>query len=264
MRSRLAVVPLLLLAVSACGQQTGAGRDADPQGVGGTYTADGLPAWAGGADRLGIDLGRHELHFSAGCNQFSGPVSWEVNGHFDAGPLAGTEMGCEPRAMRADEALADFFQRADHLTLDGNDIQISAGQDSIWFVPTGDQPGEQPAAVDLEGTTWRLTGIGEYDGDVGGMMSIPEDVTSFLLLEDGKLTFDDGCNTGFGQVRVTGDELVLSDVGGTLKGCLGSTGEVEQGVRRVLRDGRVTWSINAKHLTLLTEDHRFQLDYEAE
>jgi heat shock protein HslJ len=215
-------------------------------------------------DRLGIDLRTHELHFSAGCNQFSGPVTWEVDGDFAAGPFAGTEMGCEPRAMRADEALVDFFQRADHLELDGTDIQIMAGKEGIWFVPTSEQPGEQPAAVDLQGTTWRLTGIGEYSGDVGGMMSIPDDVTSTLRIQDGELTFDDGCNDGFGHVRVDGDELVLSGVGGTLVGCNGADGDAERGVLRVLRDGRVTWSVNGKHLMLLTKDHRFQLDYEAD
>ena len=264
MRSRVVLVVLLPLLLAGCGQETGGPRAEDPHGVGGTYTADGLPDWARGVDRLGIDLRSDELHFSAGCNQFSGPVKWEVDGDFSAGPFAGTEMGCEPRAMRVDDALVDFFQRADHLELDGTDVQIQAGDEGIWFVPTSEQPGEQPAAVDLEGTTWKLTGIGEYDGDAGSMMSIPNGVSATLQIDGGDLTFQTGCNDGFGQVRVDGDELVLSGVGQTLVGCLGPRGDVEQGVLRVLRDGRVTWSINGKHLMLLTKDHRFQLDYEAE
>ena len=232
--------------------------------MGGAYTADGLPEWGRGVDRLALDLGDDELHFSAGCNQFSGPVSWEANGHFEAGPLAGTEMGCEQRAMDVDAKLVDFFQRADHLTLDGNDISLRAGKEEIWFVPTSDQPWEQPAAVDLEGTRWTLTGFGEYSGDMGSMSSIPDGVTSTLLIEDGQLRFDDGCNDGFGRVRVDGGHLVLHDVGSTLKGCLGPEGDVESSVLRVLDAARVAWSINGKHLVLITTDHRYQLDYDAD
>jgi heat shock protein HslJ len=264
MRSRVVLALLLPLLLAACGEQTGPGRAEDRSGIGGTYTADGLPDWARGVDRLGLELSHDQLRFSAGCNQFSGSVTWEVDGDFSAGPLAGTEMGCEQRAMEADTKLADFFQRADHLELDGTDIRISAGDEGIWFVPTSEQPGEQPAAVGLEGTDWRLTGIGEYSGDVGGMMSIPDDVSSTLRIEDGELTFEDGCNTGFGHAVVEGDELVLSGVGGTLKGCPGPIGEIEQGVLRVLRDGSLAWSIDGKHLMLLTANHRYQLDYQAE
>lgn len=265
MRTRVGLAVLLLLLLAACGQQTRSPRAEDRQGVGGAYTADGLPEWGRGVDRLAMDLGRDELRFTAGCNQFSGPVTWEVNGHFEAGPLAGTEMGCEPAAMRADEALVDFFQRADHLTLDGNDISLRAGKEEIWFVPTSDQPWEQPAAVDLEGTPWRLTGIGEYSGDVGGMMSIPDSVSATLVLSSGDLQFGAGCNQGTGHYRIEGDELVLSDVGTTTLPCpVGRPGDLERGVLRVLGGGRVTWSITAKHLTLLTKDHRFQLDYEAQ
>jgi heat shock protein HslJ len=261
----LAVLPLTLLA--ACGDRSAAPVTHDGGArliVGGSYVAGGVPAWLKGVDRLELDLSKDELRFSAGCNQFSGPVTWEPDGDFRAGPLAGTEMGCAQRAMDVDAKLADFFQRADHLELDGTDIQILAGEEGIWFVPTSEQPGEQPAAVDLEGTTWRLTGVGEYDGDVGGMMSIPDDVTSTLQVDNGELRYDDGCNSGFGQVRVEADELVLSDVGGTVVGCQGAAGEIEADVLRVLRDGRVTWSISGKHLMLLTANHRFQLDYDAE
>lgn len=261
----MAVLVMSLLA--ACGEQAGAPRAEDPEqreGVGGTYSADGLPDWARGVERIGLELTRDQLRFSAGCNQFSGPVRWGVDGAFEAGPLSGTEMGCEPQAMRVDARLADFFQRADRLRLDGNDIEIRAGDEGIWFVPTSDQPGQQPAAVDLEGTTWNLTGIGEYDGDVGSMSSVPEGVESFLRIQDGELRFHDGCNSGFGEVRVDGDVLVLDGVGGTLMACGGPSGDVADGVRRVVRDGRITWSIGGKHLVLHSEDRRFQLDYEAE
>ena len=265
MRSRVVLTVLAMTVLSACGQQTVAPRAEDPTKADSvSYLAEGLPDWAGGVDRLELDLSHHEMRFSAGCNQFSGPVTWQADGDFEAGPLAGTEMGCEQQAMDADAKLADFFQRADHLELDGTDIQISAGGQGIWFVPTSEIAGEDPAAVELEGTQWTLTGIGEYDGDVGSMMSLPKDVTSTLRIDQGDLTFDDGCNDGFGHVRIDGDELVLSGVGVTLVGCLGPKGDVEQGVLRVLKDGRVTWSIDGKHLMLLTKDHRYQLDYQAE
>src|SRR5690349_12795886 len=264
MRSRVALL-LLLPVLVGCGQETsGSPAARDPQGIGGTYTADGLPDWARGVDRLGIELRRDELRFSAGCNQFSGPVAWEVGGTFDAGPLGGTEMGCEQRAMDVDARLADFFGRADHLELDGTDIRISAGDEGIWFVPTSEQPDEQPAAVELEGTTWRLTGIGEYDGDLGSMSSAPEGVSSSLRIEGSDLTFETGCNSGFGHVQVEGDELALRGIGATLVGCNGARGEVERGVLSVLSDGRVSWDVHGTHLTLLTEDHRHQLDYDAQ
>ena len=266
MRSRVGLpVLLLLLLPAACGQQTAAPRAEDPRGADGVADlADWLPGWAHGVDRLELDLSHDELRFTAGCNRFAGPVTWEADGHFKAGPLAGTEMGCEQRAMDVDAKLADFFQRADHLELDGTDIQISAGDEGIWFVPLSELPDQQPAAVDLEGTTWTLTGIGEYDGDMGSMMSIPKGVSASLQIDGGDVTFQTGCNDGFGKVRVDGDELELRGVGSTLVGCGGARGEVEKGVLAVMFEHRVSWSISGEHLTLLTKDHQHQLDYEAE
>lgn len=268
MRPRAAASLLLLLLLAACGTQTGGPRAEDPSNPAGadgvSYLANGLPGWAQGVDRLQLDLSRDELRFTAGCNQFSGPVTWEADGPFAAGPLAGTEMGCAQRAVDVDAKLADFFQRADHLERDGTDIRISAGDRGIWFVPASELPDEQPAAVDLEGTTWRLTGIGEYDGDVGSMMEVPKDSSLTLVVSGADIQFGTGCNTGSGHVSIEGDELVLSDVATTTLPCPRGPVDLESGVLAGLGGGRVTWSINDKHLTLLSANHKHQLDYEAE
>jgi heat shock protein HslJ len=120
--------------------------------------------------------------------------------------------------------------------------------------------GEPGDAGDLVGTTWRLTGIGERDGDSAGMMVIPDDVAATIRFEDGEVRYATGCNDGGGAAHIAGATINLGELEQTLVLCRGARGEVERGVTRVLQGkSTVSWSITGDELRLVTRDGRHEL-----
>lgn len=96
MRSVLGLASALLLAACAT----------TPPSVGGTWRAadvNGLPVT--GARPLTLTLGPDgRASGDAGCNSFSGTYAFRSRDRIDLGPLARTEMACEPRQVMEQEA----------------------------------------------------------------------------------------------------------------------------------------------------------------
>lgn len=264
---------LLLPLLAACGSQTEEPRASDPEPaapvVSGDYVAEGVPGWPDGAT-IRLTVGDGEIRFRGDCNEFSGPASWQLDGNrsatvdFDAGPFAGTELGCAPAAMARDDWMTRFFERASTITLDGTDVALRDERTEIWFVPAAETGGQEEPAVPLEGTDWRLTSIGADDGDTGSILEVPGSVRSTVSIADGNARFATGCNGGNAAVTVEGDELRVSPGMLTQVACTGIEDQVEAAVLRVWgRAGRVTWRISGESLTVSTRDGRHQLHYDA-
>jgi heat shock protein HslJ len=255
----MALLALVLVVTSAaCGERPDARGGADPgqDPVAGDYVSDSVPgpAFAGdGAPLLRMSLDGGEIRFSADCNTFFGTASWD-NGRFSVRDLGGTEMGCSPARHERDAWLLDFFSRADRVERDGTDLAVHAGRTTIWFVPAEEVGEDQSPAVRLEGTSWTLTAMAEYDGDTGSVGSVPAGVTATLRIEGGRVLFETGCNSGSGPVEVDGDTLRFGDLVVTLRGCLDARADVQRSVLRVL-DGSVTWSIAGRELRLRRGGH---------
>ncbi len=256
-----AALALLTLLVS-CGEENVQAFGEPTNGIGGEYVGHGpAPLFADGSEPIRLTLEDGEISFVAGCNHFSGTASW-TGGVLRTGGLGGTEMGCEPPLHRQDEWLVELFASAPTLELDGTDLAVRSGDGEVWFVPADEvsAPGD---ADDLVDTDWRLTGIGEYDGDVGSMMNVPEGVEATIRFTDGETRFSTGCNDGGGTATVEEDAITFGELAQTLVGCDGARGEVERGVTRVLRGGStVDWSIDGDTLTLRTRDGRHELVYQ--
>lgn len=249
-----------LLVLSGCGAREGGTTPDEPAGprvdpIAGEYLSDSVPGDPFATDPavvLRLKLADGEIRFSADCNTFLGTASWQ-DGRFDAGNLGGTEMGCSPQRHARDEWLVDFFSHADRIEESGDDIAIHRGSTTIWFVPAREVAGQR-AAVPLEGTHWELTTIGEYGADHGSMSSLPAGWFASLEVAGGRVSFDDGCNTGGGAVRVDGESLRFSDPVRTLKACAGAGEQVQRAMARML-EGEVAWSISGRELRLRKGGH---------
>jgi heat shock protein HslJ len=253
-------------ALTGCGVATGDPPAGDgDRGIGGDYVSDGAPnpPFAHGSPPIRLTLRDGEISFTASCNQFSGQATWDA-GVLRTGALGGTEMGCPGARQKQDEWMIDFFGSSPTLELDGTDIAVRSDEARVRFVPADEVPSGEPGdAHDLTGTEWRLTGIEERDGDSVGMMVVPRHVTATIRFDDGKVTFDTGCNAGGGAADIAGDTIQFGDLAQTLVGCNGAQGEVERGVTRVLRgETTVSWSISGGQLRLVTRDGRHGLVYQ--
>lgn len=270
------VLPATLLLLTGCGSTTpredDPGTRAAPQpgsaDLAGEYVGH-VPGWPDGTE-IRLTLGDGTIGFRADCNEFSGDARWKLrareedSGDFRAQRLGGTEMGCAPEAMERDQWMVDFFSSADTIALSGTDVALRAGSREVWFVPADEEAEVEPPAVDLVGTTWRLTGIEETDGDMSAMTIVPEDVDATLSLERRHADFTMGCNEAGADFTVEGDRLVLGEAMVTQVRCLGAVADVENAILRVLgRPGDLTWSIAGRELTLRTHDQCHALRYVA-
>jgi heat shock protein HslJ len=264
---RLASVGLVVLVavLSGCGEENVAGF-ADPGApngpVDGEYVGDGpVRVFPDGSEPIRLTLRDGEISFTAGCNQFSGQATWD-DGVLRTSALGGTEMGCPGARQAQDEWMVEFFGSSPTLERDGTDLAVRSDGEQLWFVPADEVASEDPGdEADLVGTTWRLTGVAERDGDSTGIMVIPDDVLATIRFEDHEVRIKPGCNEGGGPVRIEAgtitftDDIVLSTAA-----CPDARGEIERDVMRVLRD-TVKWSISGDELRLVTRDGRHELVY---
>ena len=258
---------VLAAALAGCGEESvqgfgDPGAPTDP--VSGEYIGDGpVRIFPDGSAPIRLTLRAGKVSFTASCNHFSGQATWD-GGVLRTSPLGGTEMGCPGAGQAQDEWMVDFFGSSPTLELDGTDLAVRSEEAKVWFVPADEMPSEQPGDVeDLVGTEWRLTQIGERDGDSVGMMVVPRRVTATIRFEDGEVTFETGCNAGGGAADISGDTINFGELAQTAVGCHGAQGEVERGVTRVLQGkNTVSWSISGDQLRLATRDGRHELVYQ--
>jgi heat shock protein HslJ len=261
MIGRIVGLALLLPLLAACGSDTATPGDADPDlAIGGDYVSNGLPAPFKDGDVMRLTLDDGSIGFQATCNSMSGNASWD-DGVLRVDSIGGTEMGCPGAGFDQDEWLVDFFSSEPAVALDGDDLSITRGDDTIWFVPAEEGGGAGPA-VPLDGTVWTLTGIEETDGDSVGITGVPGKVEATLTIEGQRMLVRAGCNRGSADVLVSDDRLELEPLALTKMACAGVAGEVERGVLQVLDGSPLTWRINGTQLRLENGDHALVYDAE--
>jgi heat shock protein HslJ len=265
---RLALVaPVLVLssALAGCGEDTGVAGDPGGARIEGDYVSDGAPdpPFPGDSEPIRLTLRGGEISFTAGCNHFSGRATWE-DGVLRTSALGGTEMGCPGRRQAQDDWMVDFFGSEPTGELDGTDLAVRSDRQKVWFVPEDEVASGEPGDIgDLVGPNWRLTGIGEHDGDSIGMLVIPDDVTATIRFDEKTMRFTGGCNSGGGRATVSADTITFGRIAMTVKSCPGAAGEVERGVTRALQGkSTVSWSISGDELRLRTSDGRHELVYQ--
>lgn len=124
-----------------------------------------------------------------------------------------------------------------------------SGDDDTTAVPEDDngESSEAPPDAPLLGTYWGLDGV-----DVADVTADPPpDTSAYVLIEEGNVEGQTGCNSFGGNAEVSEDNATVSfsQVIATKRGCSGDLGEMDQAMLSVLR-GEVTAEVSGDTLTL--------------
>jgi heat shock protein HslJ len=206
-----------------------------------------LQAVEGAELLVGIEVQLHFsgdfLSFSAQCNHMDGRYSIE-QAHLVVGSVGQTEMGCEPKAHEQDEWLSKFFTSKPALALDGAKLIVSSGSTRLSFLDREVADPDRP----LTGMTWE---VGTYiDGDTAmGLMGIESPRITFAA--DSSWQARGTCLEGTGTYTVSGDQLTLANARFVETACKEDNDkEAAAFVRSVLVDGALSYTIDARQLTL--------------
>ena len=251
----LAVAGAVLLTVAACGRGGDGGAGGTSLGwddlAGRTFlssdvTKDGQAHPLAKGSTLRLTFADDGIGASGGCNQMGGAASLDGSTLVVDGPMAMTEMACAEPLMAQDTWLADLLGDRPVLALDGDTLTLAT--DTYQVVWTDEETVNPDQA--LEGPTWVVTGLLSGSEETGAVSSVPEGVTATLVFADGRLSGNDGCNALTGRYEVDGDQVTVSNLGHTLKGCTGGAQEVESHVLSVLAQP-MAYAIDGDQLALV-------------
>jgi heat shock protein HslJ len=252
-----ALVPLLALALTACGTQSGDGRgtgagsssvrpDVPVTGVHWTVesvTVDGKRTAAPAGAHVRIDdKGRARGNF--GCNHFDARAA--VDGDtITVSDTGMTEMGCPEPLQGFEDALKSALTGRLKATLDDGRLTLTtADGDTVRLA-------EQPPAP-LVGTTWTVNSL------VSGRTATPvpagtEGKASLVFGKDDSVRGSLGCNQFSAPVTTDGSTMTFGRVTTTRKLCAGPQMELERALLEAMK-GKVTYVIDHRTLTVTAPD----------
>ncbi|MDX3507235.1 META domain-containing protein [Streptomyces sp. ATCC51928] len=259
-RTTLSVSVLALLALAACGTESGPGS-AKGSGDGGDAVQSDVPvtgvAWrvdsvtVGGkkteapeGSRLEIDpKGRAKAHF--GCNHIS--VDARVKGdRITLGKPVTTQMACGEDVEKFEKAAIDAMGGEHTAKLSGDKLTLTTeGGDTMALSE------EKPA--DLVGTRWTVTTLLSGQTATSVPADLPKERTPYLTFsEDGAVQGHSGCNSFRGKATVKDGTITFGPVAGTRRMCPEQEMAVERAVLAALK-GSTTYTIKGSTLTVTAE-----------
>ncbi|MBS3939529.1 MAG: META domain-containing protein [Actinobacteria bacterium] len=192
MRTHLAVLALIVVALAGCGD-----APPDPSTAGASELAGTTWVLVEGESRAGpldgsvaratllLEPGADEAGGTSFCNHWFGLV--EVDGdQIDLDNLGGTEMGCEPPVMDLEAGYLDALAGVDTFTVEDERLTLEGPNERLVFEP---EP-EAPTAALLD-TRWVLESLIEGDGPDGSVASAMDPAE--LTLGDGTLALTSSC-----------------------------------------------------------------------
>jgi heat shock protein HslJ len=245
----------LLLAAGACGrgQESRAGaadQNGGNQPWGRTFLSTSVtengqpkPLVAGTRITLNFVADGHRLGAQAGCNQMSGPASFE-GGRLVVGDIATTEMGCDPPRHAQDEWLARFLTSRPQWSHSGSTLTLESGTTRIVLKDREVADPDRP----LQGTKWVVDTIVDQDA----ASSVPAGIVAYLTFDDGNhFGGNTGCNAMGGNSVVHEDTstITFAEVISTTVGCEDDRMRVERAVLATVH-GDVAFRIDADVLRL--------------
>jgi heat shock protein HslJ len=239
------VLSLAIAATMLGGCSGGAASSAEPSATalsveGKTYVSTdvkGAVLVPGTQIRLAFKDGN--LSASGGCNSMGGAYTIAV-GRLSATHTFMTEMGCDEPRMQQDDWLARLLGGA-AITLAGGTLTLREGAVQVTLL---DQKVVNPDRA-VEGTHWVLDGIASGDA----VSSVPTGATASILMANGRVQVETGCNAGVGTVQVTVDQFIFGTIALTRTVCDSGSMAVERALVAVLA-GTVQYTIDADVLTI--------------
>jgi heat shock protein HslJ len=202
-------------------------------------SADGFEPVAGTMVHLVFD--GSQVSISGGCNGQAG--EFEVrSGRLVVGGLSSTLIVCVPALSEQDDWLATFLTSRPRLELRGAELTLIGADATLTFLDREQADPDRP----LTGRLWSVDSFIEGDAVSRGPLTA---APSVQFEENGQVRVDTTCNTGGGQYSVRGDRLTLTGMAYTEEGCAAAS--LEAKVQAVLRDGTLSFEIEASRLTLM-------------
>lgn len=208
----------------------------------------------GSTIRLAFSGGR--LDATAGCNSLGGEVA--VNeGRLVVDSLSTTEMACDPPLMEQEAWLGSFLTDRPELDLTGPDLTLTTPE------VTAHLEEEVTATAELAGTEWLLESVLDGRGPEGSAGSPPRRAAgATLLIDEGRLRFDTGCNTGSAAVEYDDERLEVGELVLGLRDCGPAMADLERRVDEVLTPP-TAYELDGTTLTLWSADGTTGLGFRA-
>lgn len=243
-----ALLAVGLLALTACGEQTGTGSDGPSIRLDGAWVL--TSATVDGTD-LDLDVPRPvtltvdgtKATGQSACNMYFADLTID-GATVTFGTIGGTEMACEEPLMSLEGAYWSALARITGWSRIGETLVLTG--DGVRF-EFGSAPVEEPAA--LVGTTWTLESLLE-DATASSVIARP---ATLVLHEDGTVTGSTGCRTFRGTWTQQGDRLVFGPLATTKIACKGAAGAQDAHVLKVLH-GSVPFNLDGRALTLVSSN----------
>lgn len=238
------MVVVALVGMGACGSEPQPSRREAPTATSTNYESswrlrsgqgpDGAVTLVEGAD-ISLVIADGNASGRAACNSYAGSV--EISGSsFQAGGFGMTEMGCDPRVTRSQDAYMAALSAVDTIERAGDTLTLSGDGVELVFESVPSPPTRQ-----LVGTSWHLESLLEGRGEEAVASSAaPADLR---LSEDGTFNGSTGCRGLAGEWVEAGYEIHftsmsasgecskdLEDQDGLVVGVLGDgfTAEIDQ------------------------------------
>jgi heat shock protein HslJ len=156
------------------------------------------------------------------------------------GPLAMTEMACQPALMEQDAWLAALLDGA-VVSLAGDTLTLAKDGTRLALLDREVAEPDRP----LIGTRWVVDGLVSADA----VSSVPLGVTAALTFAEDRVDVESGCNRGGGAVTIAGPTLAFGPIALTKMACEDGAMDVERAVLAALA-GEARYLIEASTLTI--------------
>jgi heat shock protein HslJ len=233
----------LLLALTACGNESGAGAVLTGKSYLSTaVTENGQPKQLAPKTRVRLqftDDGR--LVADVGCNSMQSKVSTSGGKLTLKGELASTAMGCPGPQQGQDAWLSKILSGEPTWTLDGSKLEVTGGSTTISLL---DRETAEPD-VALDGTKWSLSTV--ITGETASHQAGSEQ--AWLTLNGERITGSTGCNDFQGTVARATGTLTFGELATTRRACAGDAAKLETTLLNGLK-GEVTYKVDGNTLQL--------------
>lgn len=190
---------------------------------------------------------------NSGCNSYGGDYTASPDGDLAFGDLVQTLMACmEPEGiMEQEQAFMTALRQTVAFRLADGRLELlnEAGETTLIFTPQE----ETTIMVELEGTVWRLTTFAD-DQQASSLLAGTE-IT--LLLEQGEVSGNAGCNQYHSSYTLDGETIALMPPAATRMYCNEPDGVMEQEQEYLAILAAVTgYEIDGRQLRLTADDGR--------